>query len=113
MVTIVNKKLITSVLIAVLFTSISTLAQNSKNRVIEATIEYKCHVELLGGIQTIDFVSVKEQNLQSLASSLVGKKKFKPFTRMELPIYKAFECVKLNEKFSNNRSNAIDKKTTR
>jgi hypothetical protein len=88
-------------------------AQNSKNRVHVATISYKCHVELIGGIQTIDFVTTQEQSLKSVAQSLVGKKKLKPFSREDRAIYKVFECVKLNDKFTRAQSTAVDEKTPR
>lgn len=88
-------------------------AENSRNRLHVATIDYKCHVELIGGIQTIDFVNTKKQRLDEVAQSLVGKKKRKPFSREELVIYKVFECVKLKDKFTQAQSNVVDKKTPR
>tara|TARA_R110000737_G_C14161281_1_gene409576 strand:+ start:97 stop:441 length:345 start_codon:yes stop_codon:yes gene_type:complete len=100
-------------LIASSLNSVYAVAKNDKNRVIEATVEYKCHIELLGGTQTIDFVSVKEQNLNKLADALLGKAKLKPFTQTKLPIYKVYECAKLNDKFKRNQSNLIDEKTIR
>ena len=88
-------------------------AENSRNRLHVATIDYKCHVELIGGIQTIDFVNTKKQRLNRLAQSLVGKKKRKPFSREERVIYKVFECVKLNDNFTRAQSTAVDIKTPR
>ena len=112
-----NSKIISNrvalVLLVSAMTNLSAFAKNDRNRLMVATVEYKCHVELLGGVQTIDFISVKEQNLNKLAKSLVGKKKLKPFTKNKLPIYKVFECVKLNDKFKYNQSIMIDEKTVR
>jgi len=93
--------------------SLSANAQNSKNRLHVATIDYKCHVELLGGIQTIHFENAKKQNPNGLAHSLVGQKKLKPFSRDKVAIYKVFECVELNEDFTSAQSKAVDEKTTR
>lgn len=109
---VINKTIAIAMLVSAM-TNLSAFAKNDRNRLMVATVEYKCHVELLGGVQTIDFISVKEQNLNKLAKSLVGKKKLKPFTQTKLPIYKVFECVKLNDKFKRNQSNVIDEKTVR
>ena len=101
------------IVLLALFSLGTANAQNSKNRLHLATIDYKCHVELIGGIQTIYFVNTKKQHLNRLAQSLVGKKKRKPFSREERVIYKVFECVKLNDNFTRAQSTAVDIKTPR
>jgi len=110
----VNNKHNIGIIVLFVFLSLGMAnAQNSKNRLHVATIDYKCHVELIGGIQTIDFVNTEMQSLNNLAQSLVGKKKRKPFSIEERVIYKVFECVKLNDKFTRAQSTAVDEKTPR
>jgi|TARA_B110000090_G_C13237282_1_gene391077 hypothetical protein len=109
-----NNKHNIGIIFLFVFLSLGTAnAQNSKNRLHLVTTDYKCHVELIGGIQTIDFVNTKKQRLNHLAQSLVGKKKRKPFSITERVIYKVFECVPLNDNFTLAQSTAVDKKTPR
>lgn len=99
--------------VALSLISISVTAQSSQNKKYVPSNNYKCHVELIGGIQTIHFVSTKKQSLKEVTNSLVGKKRFKPFSREKLAIYKVFECVWLNDKFTSAQSKAVDEKTPR
>ena len=99
----------------VFFSLISAIAhaQQFKNSLPVATIDYKCHVQLIGGIETIDFINVKQQSLNKIAVSLIGKKTFKPFSKEKNSIDKVFECVKLHDKFTRIHANAVDQKTIR
>ena len=102
---------IVAISILLSLSSISANAKNSNKRVV--AIDYKCHIELIGGIQTIHFVNTKGKSLSGIAHSLVGKTTEKPFSKEKLGIYKVYECVALNDKFSNAQSNALDSKTVR
>ena len=111
-----NDKLKTEIMALLVILSLTSAivnAQNSKNSLPVATIDYKCHVELIGGIETINFINVKKQSLNEIARSIIGKKTFKPFSREKIAIVKVFECVKLHDKFTRLQSNAVDKKTIR
>lgn len=62
--------------------------------------DMKCHVELLGGKQTVLF-------------SKTSKSKVKSMTEKRKNVYKVIECVPLAQAFSTSASKNIDKQTVR
>ena len=90
-------KYIVSILCA-LGVSLAVQADNNIGKV-----EMKCHVELLGGKQTLVFTHLSQAKKQNIKSFIQAQKN----------VYKVVECVELNEKFSTVASNRLDELTVR
>jgi hypothetical protein len=77
------------------------------------TVDTKCFVELVGGGEMISFWNIPSKRLPSLSKSIVGHKVVMTGTNQEVKIYKAHECVLLNDDFSSSRAKLVDSETAR
>ena len=103
-------------IIFLLFSTFSVHAQSSRanNQPVEREPqEVKCHVELLGGIETIYFVSTKELSLRNIANKIKGKQIITPLSENVATIYKVVECVKLYDDFTRLPSQNLDVESVR
>lgn len=75
----------------------------------------KCHVELLGGINTIHtFISESEEDTpKNIKQTMVGVKIYNGKTVNKKPIYKIHECVYVNEEFKRSLAKQIDENLAR
>jgi len=76
-------------------------------------VNAKCHVELVGGSEIIQFWHIKSEGLSKLAKHIVGKKVTKQKSKDKVKIYKAYECVLERDKFTSLKAQSLDKKTPR
>jgi hypothetical protein len=78
-----------------------------------AKIKIKCHVELVGGKDSIHFGIIKSERKTRYAQWLEGKKIATGFSKQKQQVYKVIECTKLNDKFINPISQRVDENTAR
>lgn len=91
-----------NILILVFISSFFDVSANEKK------LEFKCHVELLGGRDSIYFTNVKQNQIKKLKVSLVGKK-FKAFgVKGKQTIYKVNECKPINDIFDSTAAKSAD-----
>jgi len=76
-------------------------------------VDVKCHVELVGGGETVAFWNISEKRLQGFHNKLRGKKVLTTLSSDKKTIYQAFECVPLKESFTSFKAKNIDEKTAR
>jgi len=106
------KKINYSLLAALLsLTSVNSFAFDDDKY--PAEIEYKCHIELLGGLQTIHFISARNKSVNEIEQLLIGRKVVTTVSKNKLPIYKVVECTGLYDKFNEKTSNALDENVVR
>lgn len=102
-----------SLLIPLCSISVNANTKYHKNELPVRTYDYKCHVNLLGGIDTVHFVNSSMTNLNEIATSIVGKTINPAFLKNKTKIYKVVECVKLYGEFKSELSKQVDSKTVR
>ncbi len=85
-------------------------ANAAKPEKLSKKVDAKCHVQLLGGEETVAFWSIPSNKLSGLVDKIVGSKVITNANK-KTSVYKAFECVLLEEKFTHGRAQAIDAKT--
>jgi len=73
----------------------------------------KCHVELLGGGETIHFINTTKFSSRQLAQTLVGLKISTSKVKAKQEIYKLNKCIKLDETFKTAKAKLLDKNTVR
>jgi len=78
-----------------------------------AKIKIKCHVELVGGKDSLHFGIIKSERKAKYAQWLVGKKIATGFSKQKQQVYKVIECTKLTDKFINPISQQVDENTAR
>ncbi len=88
---------------------LSPLVYGANKQVIKH--EVKCHVELYGGKEVIYFGLAPLTDLKNYAQAIVGKKISVPTIKGKKSIYKAFECVVMNDKFTSRQARLLDSKT--
>ncbi len=76
-------------------------------------IKIKCHVELVGGKDSLHFGIIKSERKAKYAQWLVGKKIATGFSKQKQQVYKVIECTKLADKFINPISQQVDENTAR
>jgi len=97
-----------------LILSLSSSQLHAKDKSIKAEKkEYKCHVELLGGSETLYFINTRTTNLTAVANSVKGKKAAEQFSKNYRPIHNVVECVSIYEEFTSNASKLVDSRTVR
>lgn len=70
-------------------------------------VEMKCHVELMGGGETISFTNTPYSNLNDLTHLLIGQKVKLATESSAQTIYKVKECVPLQDTFTGSRAQQI------
>lgn len=108
-----NRSIIVILSVLLSLCSINIYAKHNKNQLDVETFDYKCHVEILGGGDTIHFVNSQSKNLSVVAQSIKGQKIHKPFSKNVSSIYNVVECTSLYGNFKNNVSKLVDSKTVR
>lgn len=73
----------------------------------------KCHVELVGGGETIYFATTKKKDWRSLAKRLTGASITTAGSRKKQKIYRINECTDLNEDFKTSKAKQLDEETVR
>ncbi len=76
-------------------------------------IEMKCHVEFLGGGETIHFVNTTKPSSSQLTQMLVGAKISTSMINTTQEVYKVKECVKLEKDFKTAKAKLLDEETVR
>lgn len=102
-----------SFLIPLCSISVHASTKYHKNELPIRTYDYKCHVNLLGGIDTVHFVNSPLTDLNEIAASIVGKTINPAFLKNKTKIYKVVECVKLHDEFNSDVSKKVDSETVR
>jgi len=74
---------------------------------IPVDIEMKCHVELIGGGETISFTNTPHKNMRELAQLLMKQKIKLNSDDSERAIYKVKECVPLQDRFKGSRAQQL------
>ena len=92
----------------VCFTSQARQVDKASNK-----ISVKCHVELLGGGETIHFAVINENKLTSLKHQLANKLIMTTESDTKQRVYQATECVPLKQSFKGTKAKAVDLKTAR
>ena len=100
-------------LVAILVFSIVVDAKSPNQEKVNKTVDVKCFVELVGGGETISFWNVPSSKVSALAKSISNRKIPSPTSKQKVKIFKAHECVLLNEKFSGGRAKIVDSKIAR
>jgi len=70
-------------------------------------IEMKCHVELIGGGETISFTNTPYKSMRELTQLLMKQKVKLNSDDSERAIYKVKECVPLQDKFKGRRAQQL------
>lgn len=94
----------------VVFSTTNFAQQNSTKK---KTVDVKCHVELVGGGESINFWMSPANKLQKLARNIVGKEVMIPSANAKKVIYKVHECVLLTKKFKGATARQLDEMTPR
>jgi hypothetical protein len=90
------------------FLAQATTSAGFNNQVIKLIdIEMKCHVELLGGGETIRFTNTPYRNIKELTHVLMGQKIKLNNESSARAIYKVKECVPLKDKFKGHRAQQL------
>jgi len=76
-------------------------------------VDVKCFVELTGGGEMVSFWNVSQNKISSLSKSITGRKVIAPNSKQKVKIYKAHECVLLNDNFTGSRAKNVDATTAR
>ncbi len=92
-----------------LLSSYSGYAQANK----EKNILVKCHVELIGGGETIYFTYVKPSKINQQAKILRNRELKRSIVKGVQRIYQVNECVPENVEFTDSSANQLFKKTLR
>ncbi|MDX2368646.1 MAG: TapY2 family type IVa secretion system protein [Colwellia sp.] len=74
---------------------------------VPADIEMKCHVELVGGGESISFTNTPYINIRELTHVLMKKKVKLNSESTAQAIYKVKECVPLQDKFKGHRAQQL------
>jgi hypothetical protein len=90
-------------------TSFGVHANNgSKAKILKPIdVEMKCHVELVGGGETISFTNTPYRNIKELRHVLMGQKIKLNSDSSANAIYKVKECVPLKDKFKGDRAQQL------
>lgn len=75
--------------------------------IVPVDIEMKCHVELVGGGETISFTNIPYGNIKELTHVLMGQKIKLTSESSARAIYKVKECVPLTNKFKGHKAQQI------
>lgn len=75
--------------------------------IVPADIEMKCHVELVGGGETISFTNIPYSNIKELRHVLMGIKVKLNSDSSAQAIYKVKECVPLQDMFKGRRAQQL------
>lgn len=75
--------------------------------IVPADIEMKCHVELVGGGETISFTNIPYSNIKELRHVLMDKKVKLNSDSSAQAIYKVKECVPLQDMFKARRAQQL------
>lgn len=87
-----NSKFIISCFIFCLIGSSHAAAKENK-------VDVKCHIELLGGEQTIYLAQVKQKQLKNVVNILKNRRIVTNTSNEKKKVYKVLECVLNNEAF--------------
>ncbi|WP_286269299.1 TapY2 family type IVa secretion system protein [Thalassotalea hakodatensis] len=88
--------------------STSALAQEGSHLVSDKMLA-KCYVEVLGGQRTIHKVTIKEEQLSSLADRLSGRNIRVSGHRGFSTVHKVFECLPNDDAFKAGRARHLEK----
>lgn len=98
-------------LMAMLVFSLSIEAKPVKKE--SKKVDVKCFVELVGGGEMVSFWNIPQNKVSGLSKSITGHKVIAPNSKQKAKIYKAYECVLLNDDFIGSKARMIDTKTAR
>jgi hypothetical protein len=76
-------------------------------------INVKCHVELLGGKNTLHFAVIKADKFSQYSKKIVGMKIPTAQSKKKVAIYQVVECVNLEQNFTSLASKQLDLDTAR
>jgi hypothetical protein len=74
-------------------------------------VDIKCHLELVGGGETIHFASVFKGNSQKYSQSLYNQKIWVAGKQGKHEVYKVNQCVEADKKFKLTRANTLEEDT--
>lgn len=75
------------------------LVASSQAATKKGKVDVKCHIELLGGEQTIYLAQVKQKKLKNLVNILKNRRIITSTSTDKKKVYKVFECVLNDETF--------------
>lgn len=75
--------------------------------VLPVDIEMKCHVELMGGGESISFTNTPYKSIKELRNVLIGQKIKLTSESSAQAIYKVKECVPLQNQFKGSRAQQL------
>ncbi len=111
---ILTAKKVSGFIVAILLTTISSFELSaSEQSAKKSKTPMKCHVILMGGMETIHFVNSTMTNHKQLSQVLKNEKVTTSITKKAKQIYKVIECVPLDDTFKGDRAKQLDKKTVR
>ncbi|MCI2283145.1 TapY2 family type IVa secretion system protein [Colwellia sp. MSW7] len=91
-----------------------SLITNAKSTATEdKKVDVKCFVELIGGRETISFWYIPSSQVSNLVNSITGRQVSIPHSKQKETIYKAHECVLLQDDFSGSKAKIVDEKVAR
>ena len=70
-------------------------------------INVKCHIEMMGGQQAIYLARIKKQQLKQLPNTLPNRKISTLTSKDKQQVYKVFECILLQARFSSVKANLL------
>ena len=85
--------------------------QAADDRVPERSTEYKCHFEMVGGEQLVNYLMSKDKYAAQLQQEMAGKSIYAKNGVTRRYIYKVFECVRADQPFKSDAARALDEQT--
>jgi len=106
-----TKRTLTTFFLLFLGLNFSVLAQGKESKA--KMVNVKCHVELIGGGETIYSRVINENSLASLPLRLVNQSISTSLSNKKKRVYKVNECTLSTSEFKTAQAKLIDKKTAR
>ncbi len=91
----------------------SASKKKAKTTEIISAVEMKCHVEFLGGGESIHFINTTRYSPSQLRQRLVGEKISTSMEKAAQEIYKVKECTKFEKDFRTEKAKSLDENTVR
>ena len=105
----INVKLISFATLLMLSYGLEAKSPTNQGKVVDV----KCFVELIGGGETITFWNISSKKLSGLSKSIEGRQVMVSNSKQKARIYKSYECVLLDDKFSISKAKRVDAITAR
>ncbi len=100
-------------ILALIFTMMSFSGISAENDKTSPKLDIKCHVELVGGGETISLWRIPQSQRKTLEQQMLGYKIYSHDSVEKREIYKVHQCVASKDSFSSAAANRLDKSIAR